>query len=183
VERIKSNQLLFDDHLPPIDSGDEGDFCCPAPPAAPAENRASLESQVGERRRHFRYGCAGTARIWASGNEVEVSGQVSEISLGGCFIEAMSPEGVGTLIRLVLEIKTQNIGVEGVVRFSQPACGMGVEFTRMKPAEAEKLHRVVAELSGPTIRSQAANNGFHAVMRRSRSRARFPRYINASSKG
>ena len=40
------------------------------------------------------------------------------------------------------------MGLQGIVRTSQPTCGMGVEFTKIAPADAEKLHRVVAELSG-----------------------------------
>lgn len=40
------------------------------------------------------------------------------------------------------------IHVEGVVRYSLLAYGMGLEFTNIPTAEAEKLDQVIAELSG-----------------------------------
>ena len=62
----------------------------------------------------------------------------------------MSPLRTGTALRMDLEVCGRTLRLQGVVRTSHPTMGMGIEFTRMAPAEAEKLHRVLSELSGET---------------------------------
>jgi hypothetical protein len=60
----------------------------------------------------------------------------------------MSPLRLATCARLELSINHRRISLEGVVRSSQPQYGMGIEFMKIEPAEAEKLQRVIDEVSG-----------------------------------
>jgi c-di-GMP-binding flagellar brake protein YcgR len=119
----------------------------PAPSPAVVEVRKPDRRQQ-ERRRHPRFTCSGTARIWENGNEHDIGARINEISFGGCYVEMMSPMRIGQGIRMELAVNKRAINLEGIVRTSQPNFGMGVEFTKMQPSEAEKLHRLIAELSG-----------------------------------
>jgi hypothetical protein len=154
---------LFADHLPPdcvfgfdpkadsyvVPSGDgsavPGDAFSPSPEVA---ERCKAARRQEERRSHPRFHCSGTARIWEQGQDLAFSARVNEISLGGCYIEIMSPLRVATCVRLELSINHRSISLEGIVRYSQPQYGMGIEYMKIAPAEAEKLQRVIGEVSG-----------------------------------
>jgi c-di-GMP-binding flagellar brake protein YcgR len=162
LEGLEGAQFLFGDHLPaasfPTLSA-EADTYCTEPQAAAdhaaverreAERRQEMRRQ-DERRRHPRINCVGTARIWEEGQKHDISGRINEISLGGCYVEMMAPVRIGTAIRLELAINSSSIRLEGIVRASQPYFGMGIEFTKIIPAESEKLHRLIAELNGEVV--------------------------------
>ena len=158
LEGLDAN-YLFADHLPPdFAFGSADSYVVPSPDSAvPSAVTFSVGSGVAERckdrrqderRRHPRYHCSGTVDIREQGNEMAISARVNELSLCGCYIEMMSPLRLATCIRLELSLNRSNIAVEGIVRYSQPQFGMGIEFMKVAPAEAEKLQRVIGELSG-----------------------------------
>lgn len=156
LEGMKDAALLFADHLSP-------DFLVRSHPqvdsyVVPSKSETTTtpavvrlrkpDRQPGETRRHPRFNCAGMARMWQDGNEHVINGRINEISMGGCYIEIMSPLLTGTSVRLELEVNSRTVHVHGVVRASQPMYGMGIEFTKIAPTEAEKLHRIIDEVSG-----------------------------------
>jgi hypothetical protein len=158
LQGLEGARFLFSDHLPPTTyslAGAEPDTYTAetAPPPAACPDHAAIERRDPdhrevEQRRYPRYNCAGAAKLWQNGNEHWVAGRINEISRGGCYVEIMAPMPAGTAVRLELSISGQTIRLEGIVRTSQQTFGMGVEFTRMAPAEAERLCRVVSELAG-----------------------------------
>jgi hypothetical protein len=166
LQGLEGARFLFSDHLPPTACSLAGAVpdpypaeTAPPPEACPdhaAIERREQERREVERRRHPRYSCAGSAKLWEVGNEHSSAGRVNEISRGGCYVEMMAPMRTGTAIRLELSVCFRNLRLEGIVRTSQPMVGMGVEFTRMAPAEAEKLCQVVSELSGKAREPAAA---------------------------
>ena len=158
LQGLEGARFLFSDHLPPTTSslaGAEPDTytadtasppaACPDPFAIEPRDQNRLEK---ERRRQPRYNCAGVAKLWEKGNEHSTAGRINEISRGGCYVEMMSPIRTGTAIRLELSVSGRTLRLEGIVRLSQPTLGMGVEFTRVAPAEVERLCQIVAELAG-----------------------------------
>jgi hypothetical protein len=164
LESVEGATYLFADRLPP-------DFACAFDPrtdsyvvpsadshVVPSDVAFNVSPGVGERRkadrrqeerrRYARFNCSGTARIWEQGQELAIDARVNEISLGGCYIEIMSPLRLATCVRLELSINRCSISVEGTVRNSQPNYGMGIEFLKIAPAEAEQLKHLIGELSG-----------------------------------
>jgi hypothetical protein len=158
LQGLEGARFLFSDHLPPsacrVANAEPDTYIAEtAPPPDTCPDHAAVERRAHdrreqERRRHPRYNCAGIAKLWENGNEHSATGRVNEISRGGCYIEMMSPMRIGTAIRLELSVSGRTIHLEGIVRTSQPNFGMGVEFTRMAPAEAERLCHLVSELAG-----------------------------------
>ncbi len=157
--------LLFEDHFTPdMLSGPDPNldpYVLPDTAAADSASGKARQAQQPEhrsqeRRRHVRFPCAGVAQVWEGGNQYAVTGRLNEISMGGCYVEMMSPMRARTAVRLELEIDGHSVRLEAVVRTSQPAFGMGLEFTRVAPPELEKLHRVVAVLSGQALPAETA---------------------------
>ena len=157
LEGLDGARFIFAEFLSPeLQVGPDADldpFPASAVRALPrgdhaAVERRGTERRHQERRRYVRFNCAGTVRFWEEGNQVVLTDRVSEISMGGCYIAMMSPLRIGAVLRMELELDSRIIRVHGVVRTSQIASGIGIEFTRMTPFEAEKLHRVIGELSG-----------------------------------
>ncbi|MFI5112040.1 MAG: PilZ domain-containing protein [Terriglobales bacterium] len=158
LQGLEGARFLFSDHLPTTTyslAGAEPDTYTAetAPPPAACPDHAAIERREQdrreeERRRHPRHNCAGVAKLWENGNEHSTAGRINEISRGGCYVEIMSPMRTGTAIRLELSVCGRMLRLEGIVRTSQPTIGMGVEFTRMAPADAERLCHIVSELAG-----------------------------------
>ena len=159
---VEAAQNLFANHLPQFPASVEPDtYVIPTAviKEALASDHAAIERREAsmrveperrqqERRRHPRFNCAGTATMLENGSAMAISGRLNELSLGGCYIEMMSPLRAGTSMKLDLDVGGRRVKVDGVVRTSQPTFGMGVEFMRMDPTEAEKLHVLVSELGG-----------------------------------
>jgi hypothetical protein len=158
LQGLEGARFLFADHLLPTTyslAGAEPDSYTAetAPPPAACPDHAAIERRdqdrrEEERRRHPRHNCAGVAKLWENGSEHSIAGRVNEISRGGCYVEIMSPMRTGTAIRLELSVSGRMLRLEGIVRTSQPTIGMGVEFTRMAPADAERLCHIVSEFAG-----------------------------------
>lgn len=109
--------------------------------ASQAGERRSLE-----RRSHARYPCDGGAEIRQLGVEARVWARLTDISLGGCYLESMSPLPPGTIIRLVLIMKEQRLQAKGQVVVQHPHFGMGVQFVAMLDADRKMLESWVADL-------------------------------------
>ncbi len=166
LQGLEGARFLFSDHLPPTTyslAGAEPDTytAATAPPPAACPDHAAIERRdqnrrEEERRRQPRYNCAGSAKLWEKGNEHSTAGRINEISRGGCYVEMMSPMRTGTAIRLELSVSGRTLRLEGIVRTSQPTIGMGVEFTMMAPAEADRLCQIVAKLAGEALAPELA---------------------------
>jgi PilZ domain len=161
LEGVEGARVLFAEHLPamfPLPDVDRDHYVVPPSPLQAAFNidhaaleRREMQRREVERRRHPRFNCAGTVQMRETGSEVAIAGRINELSLGGCYVEMMSPLRTGTAMRLDLAVGGRNVQLEGIVRTSQPTFGMGVEFSRMAPSEADKLHAVLAELNGEAV--------------------------------
>jgi len=103
----------------------------------------------GEERRLFRRrSCRIEAQVSIPGSSVRLPGKVTDISLGGCYVEMLAPLPIDTAVELVLSTGDIVLRVSGKVRSSQLGMGMGVAFTFLGPGEFEKLRRLAPSASG-----------------------------------
>ena len=72
--------------------------------------------------------------------------RVATLSLGGLFITAAEPAGIGEGIRMVFQIPGGEVRARAMVRNSHPGKGMGVEFTSMRAEDRARLHRLLSKL-------------------------------------
>jgi c-di-GMP-binding flagellar brake protein YcgR len=71
---------------------------------------------------------------------------LTDLSMGGCYLEIQSPFPVATRVTLSMRAAAAEFRAEGVVRVMHPDRGMGVEFTQATPQHREGLEKFVAVL-------------------------------------
>ncbi len=74
--------------------------------------------------------------------------QLTDLSLGGCYLEIPSPFPVGTRVTLSMSAAGAELRVEGLVRVMYPDKGMGVEFTQTTPEHRVSLEKFLGTLTG-----------------------------------
>jgi hypothetical protein len=121
------------------------------PPSAPATERA-VERRQGERRREERrifprYKCEGGAEIHKRGVDARVWGNLADISLGGCYVEMMTPFPSGTDVEVVVAACGRRLRSAGIVRTCHAGCGMGVQFTDISDDDRAQLQQLVNALA------------------------------------
>ena len=111
-------------------------------PAAPLAAAANSGAWTGEDRRQFaRHVCCIQAQIYLDRDSSETSAKITDISLGGCYLEMLSPLPVGTTVRIALNAAEATLNLTAKVRSSQSGFGMGVSFTGMAALDFERLRK------------------------------------------
>ena len=73
--------------------------------------------------------------------------QLTDLSLGGCYLEISSPFPVSTRVTLSMSAGSVELRAEGVVRVMHPDQGMGVEFTQTTPQHRQALEKFLSVLT------------------------------------
>ena len=110
------------------------------PPGA-SELSASRPHAGGERRVYPRRDCRIEAHLKTCGDSDPSPVKITDISLGGCYLEMLSPFPVGTPIEIDFPLYESNTHAFATVRSSQSGMGMAVQFTQMTRDNFEKLRR------------------------------------------
>jgi c-di-GMP-binding flagellar brake protein YcgR len=102
--------------------------------------------QVGLRFTNLQVDQSHDLRLWLNQNSPEsekddppVRCKLTDLSLGGCYLEVCSPFPPNTRVVLSMRAGQHELRVEGAVRVMHPEIGMGVEFTQ---ATAEQRNHV-----------------------------------------
>jgi CheY-like chemotaxis protein len=85
---------------------------------------------------------AATATAGAGPNETVPHCKLSDLSLGGCYVETDAPFPERSMVDLCLKTEEMEVHTEGMVRVTHPGHGMGVEFpsrTQEQRAQVENL--------------------------------------------
>lgn len=126
-------------------------------PLPPLENRTTdsvppgRENPVGEKRRSPRYRCQGSAHLREISSGVATWATFTDISMHGCYVEAMSTFRVGAKLGLRLEVNGFRVESEAEVRVAYPNLGMGICFTTMSDPDRERLCELLRSLSRPSV--------------------------------
>jgi hypothetical protein len=96
-----------------------------------------VQVAAGDRRKHPRYVTSGTASIRKQGSTESFETMITDLSLGGCYIQTFAPLPIGTSVVVQARVDEQVFGASGVIRTCHPGMGMGVEFSG--PARAGLL--------------------------------------------
>lgn len=101
-----------------------------------------------ERRRNPRWQVpASLFGAWQAGTQQAVA-RLGTLALGGLSLQAKEPPKSQSMIQLLVETPTGDLRARGIVRWSAPKKGMGVEFVAMTPEDRGRLiqylHRLAA---------------------------------------
>jgi c-di-GMP-binding flagellar brake protein YcgR len=73
--------------------------------------------------------------------------QLTDLSLGGCYLEMASPFPASSLVTLSMRAAGVEVRAEGIVRVMHPDQGMGVEFTQGTPEHRAAVERFLGVLT------------------------------------
>ena len=127
----------------------------PASPAGTAAATApnpvhATQSRPADKRRSRRYRCQGSAHLREISSGTATWATFTDISLHGCYLEATTTYGLGTLLALTIEIDNFRVETTGEVRISYPNLGMGIFFTDMSGENRARLRELLRSLSQPS---------------------------------
>jgi hypothetical protein len=101
-----------------------------------------------DRRAHPRYTCRGQVKMLPEGSNVWLTGGLSEIGLGGCYVETMSPLPCDSQIQLELTVGELVVRTKGQVKLSSQGMGMGIAFAGITADSQQILQQLVARAAG-----------------------------------
>jgi hypothetical protein len=130
-----------------------------------AARKGEAMNQLGlqqERRKHWRYPCAGEAWVRREGDNVSLQGVLSDISLGGCYVDMMHPLPSEARIELTFTLDGRRVRAKGRVCASREGFGMGVSFTEVQREDQPILQEVVDWLAG-ALPQGSVQNAKHSV--------------------
>ncbi len=83
----------------------------------------------------------------AEQDDPPMRGQLTDLSLGGCYLEISSPFPVSSSVTLAMRAAGIEVRAQGVVRVMHPDKGMGVEFTQATPEHRSALEKFLGVLN------------------------------------
>jgi CheY-like chemotaxis protein len=72
--------------------------------------------------------------------------KLSDLSLGGCYLETSSPFPVRTRLLLSMRVADLELQVEGKVRVMHPEIGLGIEFTKRTQSQRDRVEKFIQAL-------------------------------------
>jgi hypothetical protein len=112
---------------------------------------SGVSSDAHDKRKSPRYGCQGSARLREIASGVSTWATFTDISLDGCYVEAMSTFRVGAQLGLTMEVNGFRLESNGEVRVVYPNLGMGILFTSLSDPNRERLRELLQSLSRPSV--------------------------------
>jgi PilZ domain-containing protein len=120
---------------------------CLWPERLPSPRSLPSPPSQSERRRHPRFSCVGVVHMNRPGESFKSAGKLSDLSLGGCYAETMSPFPVGSELEMILRTNQMEAKTRGVVRTTHPNMGNGIEFVDTGDEERSRLETIIERLA------------------------------------
>jgi hypothetical protein len=141
------------------------------PPATPPfEPEIFTQTRGEDRRRHARMKCFVAVELRVEGSQTPVWGNLSNSSLGGCFVETPATIASGTKLEIGLWVATGKIWIKGlvlngIVTRTNPSVGARVKFEDLAGPERETLRQFMKFVDN-TTQSYQSEQGYLAQLKR-----------------
>lgn len=109
---------------------------------------ASKPSDSAERRKNKRFAVSASAELLESQTSTRLNGRVSDLGVGGCYIDTVSPLPVGASLLIKLVSGNHSVAAKAAVIYAQVGMGMGLVFTEISADHKERLSAWLRELDG-----------------------------------
>ena len=106
----------------------------------------SKASPPPNRRKVHRCSLVATAEVTDIGSGTTLSSRISELSIGGCYVEALTPFPEGTQVKVRILRDTGTFETSGTVIHSDTNFGMGLAFSEIKHEQRSILETWLAEI-------------------------------------
>jgi hypothetical protein len=104
-----------------------------------------------ERRRNLRYPFSATVEAIENQSGTKIVGRTSDLGLGGCYVDTISPFPVGTEAKIRITRDNESFDAQAKVVFSMVGMGMGLAFVSAQPKQVRLFQRWVQEISGQPV--------------------------------
>jgi hypothetical protein len=135
----------------------------PAPTTPPFQPDMYTPSWGQDRRKYPRIKCYVAVELHVSGSATPIWGNLANTSMGGCFVESVTPLPAGADVQIGLWLSSGKIWVKGIVLHgvvtkSTPSFGIRLKFGEMGPAERESLRQFLKFVESTTKGYQEQHN-------------------------
>jgi diguanylate cyclase (GGDEF)-like protein/putative nucleotidyltransferase with HDIG domain len=114
---------------------------------AQADRRMYIEKQKHpsrkDRRLHARMKCRVTIELHPETGDGQMLGNLTDLSMGGCYVETSAILTPGTKIKLVFSLDDGNLDAEGYVARMDPGSGIAVQFKELNREAKERMYRIL----------------------------------------
>ena len=136
-------------------SADAAAASAPAPTTPPFQPDIFTPSWGQDRRKYPRIKCYVAVELHVSGSATPIWGNLANTSMGGCFVESVTPLPAGADVQIGLWLSSGKIWVKGIVLHgvvtkSTPSFGIRLKFGEMGPAERESLRQFLKFVESTT---------------------------------
>jgi len=136
----------------------------------PFEPEAFTSTRGEDRRRHARMKCFVAVELRLEGSNTPLWGNLSNTSLGGCFVETAATIAAGAKLEIGLWVATGKIWIKGlvlngVVTRTNPSVGARVKFDDLRVSQRETLRQFMKFVDS-TTQSYQAEHGYLAQLKR-----------------
>ena len=101
-----------------------------------------------ERRRNLRFPFTATVEVIESQSGAKMTGRTSDLGLGGCYIDTLSPFPTGSEAKIKILRGKETFEAQVKVMYSQIGMGMGVAFVSAQPNQVRVFQKWIQEISG-----------------------------------
>jgi hypothetical protein len=116
---------------------------------------ATLPPEV-EHRANIRYACVATANVVEPKSGARVSGRVTDLGLGGFYMDTMSVLPVGTTVKVRIDLANRSFESAAKVVFALSGMGMGLAFAETPEKDQAILQSWVRQMSEGMVPSWEA---------------------------
>jgi hypothetical protein len=120
-------------------------------------NNAAVTSPA-ERRQHLRFPFSATVEVVETKSGTKVTGRTSDLGLGGCYVDTLSPFPVGTETKIRILRENESFEAQARVVYSLIGMGMGLAFISAQPKQVRLFQRWLLEISGQPVSAQDASS-------------------------
>lgn len=103
-----------------------------------------LSVSAADRRNRARHACRLSANVYRLGVDVPQHCTLTDISVGGCYVETTEPFPPHTKVEIIVRTSDVKVRVRGTVQTTHRAFGMGVQFSLETPDEKQQVQNLIA---------------------------------------
>jgi len=107
---------------------------------------ARFRAEPGNRRTDSRKPCKLGAEVFKTGTSIPHRCTVSDISVGGCYVEMPTPFPANVPVEIQIRSRGTKVRITGIVQSTHPGFGMGVRFQALAAQQQKDILQLLAEL-------------------------------------
>jgi CheY-like chemotaxis protein len=109
----------------------------------PVGRAGRLPNAPSDRRSESRHACRLGVDVYPAGSKVPHRCMLTDISVGGFYVEMTAPFSVGTTVEVVVRTKAFKFTAVGIVQKMDRGFGMGIAFATQTPVQRAQVHELI----------------------------------------